>query len=121
MSGNSNMSAAQLLKNLRSAGLELHVAGYKLVVKGPLMAMTEELAARIRTHKAELITQLQHGEGDIKPPSLFDAIDDTVVARAYETKATLIGRKPPVQDVEELQAWLSTIDWTKGVRCGLGG
>lgn len=49
---------------------------------------------------------------------LFRDLHEGAVARAYETKATLPGGKPPTQEVQEMQAWLATIDWNKGLRCG---
>lgn len=51
----------------------------------------------------------------------FEGIDDGAVARAYDTKATVPGQKPPLQQLEEQQAWLATIDWRQGLRCGLSG
>jgi hypothetical protein len=55
------------------------------------------------------------------PGGLFEGVDEAAVAKAYETKATLPSGKPPLQQIEELQAWLATIDWRQGLKCSSTG
>ncbi len=45
----------------------------------------------------------------------------TAHPEAYDDKATIAGGIPPMQKVIERLAWLDTIDWSIGMRCGLSG
>lgn len=39
----------------------------------------------------------------------------------YDHKATIAGGTPPLVAVQALQAWLATVDWQSGLRCGQDG
>ncbi|HKP51502.1 MAG TPA: hypothetical protein VJ183_02510 [Chloroflexia bacterium] len=112
-----------VLDGLRTAGLSVSVEDGGLKVTGPKSAMTPALAKQIQEHKAELMIYLSpHGAVQAEArPSFLREIDEAAIAKAYETKATLPGGKPPLQEVRELQEWLNAIDWRKGLRCGRSG
>lgn len=120
-SGSSKMRVSQLLEQVEAAGLELQIEAGKLVVKGPRSAMTPELAEGIRTHKAALLALLQAQTGTTRSNNLLSIINDAeeaAIALAYEKKSTIADGRPPLEAVIALQEWLSTIDWSKGLRCG---
>lgn len=83
--------------------------------------------------KAELSRRKDTAEAGIPTPApceiselseispLFAGLDEAAVAKAYETKATVAGQKPPLQQIKELQAWLMAVDWRRGLRCGESG
>lgn len=52
------MNAAVLLHQLRQAGICLRARGDKLVVEAPEGALTDELRATLRAHKAEILALL---------------------------------------------------------------
>jgi hypothetical protein len=103
-----------ILDQLQSAGLGLSAEGDQLKAQGPKSAMTPALAQHIRARKDELVALLS------QPKSPTQA-EELSIACAYDTKATIAGGKPPLQQVQELQDWLATIDWRYGLRCGISG
>lgn len=46
------------------------------------------------------------------------SINEGEIARAHNDKATVSGGEPPRIVIERQQAWLATIDWSRGLRCG---
>ncbi|MCC7258933.1 MAG: amino acid adenylation domain-containing protein, partial [Gammaproteobacteria bacterium] len=56
------MTAAELLRHLRHAGVEVWAEGGRLHYDGPEAALTGDLLARLRTHKPEII-ELVQGSG----------------------------------------------------------
>jgi len=55
------MRPSELLKNLRSLGVELSLNGEKLHVEAPSGVLTPELREELRIHKLELLSILRYG------------------------------------------------------------
>ncbi|MGD8361123.1 MAG: condensation domain-containing protein, partial [Gemmatimonadota bacterium] len=56
------MNTVDLLRELRALGIRIRVEGDQLAVKAPAGALTPELAARLRDHKAEILAFLRDAE-----------------------------------------------------------
>jgi len=106
------------------AGLIAHLPGaeYSAGVSNetPVQVSTfRQLGAGTQNYAPETVTA---DEDETRTrPTFLEEVDEAAIAKAYETKATLPGGKPPLQEVEEIQAWLATVDWRHGLRCGRTG
>jgi hypothetical protein len=114
-------SISEVLGEARLAGLTITPDGVGgLSITGPKNAITPDLTARLRECKADLVAYLSDPAALLVPDFLRD-IDEGEIAKAYETKATIPGQMPPFQRVKALEAWLASIDWRYGLRCGKTG
>ncbi|MCD0156907.1 hypothetical protein [Deinococcus sp. 6GRE01] len=61
------MVSPDLLQELAARGVRLEVEGGRLIARAPDGAVTPELSAQIRAHKADLIAALQPSRGTLAP------------------------------------------------------
>lgn len=118
-------SIQELLARVERAGLALYIADGRLRVRGPKEAMTPDLDRELREHKDAIKAALLAPKTDGNPgvaarvAAGLSEIDEGAIAKAHETKSTVSGRKPPLQEVIEQQEWLASVDWSQGLRCGI--